>query len=1326
MLALLCVLAMVLLMCPPGAFAVGTPIALGTVVDQNGNAVPGQRVELHSPNGVYSFNRISGIDGGFGFYSEDVDILANTPPSGTMMVLEVIASAGYNVLENNLQQMEWTGSTFAGSPFVLPVASAHKTVTGTVTKSDSGEPVQGVSIVGFPSNAWGVRSISATTDNNGEYSLSLQDGISSWSVQAEMNLADHNTDYLPISSPTQISFSPDTSAESATYNATVAPTNASISVRVLDQNGDGLTTQDFNGDCGIMSEDGNIGTFRKVNNNSELVNVGVFSGSYNFWCWHPALTGASFNITDSKFTVLPGEAKSLGTIQAVVNTAAIAGTVMDVNGTPLPGKNIVLMRQGMPDFIQARSDANGVYSATVGTGVWMVGMDQGGPGVQFDAYRPIAPRTVTISESEQIVSDADLVLEVMNQQLAGTVTDNNGNIISSFFGGVMVDTSSGSFFGGIDQSGQYQVWLPESVSGVVRVKVMTSPMSGYGMDGEQEVTIAGPLTTQNLTLLPYDATISGTLYDTLGNAIAGSGGTFGGGEGEQPESLVVIAVDPEGNLAFSPVGTDGSYRLSVLSGRDWNVTYQDERQSSEATIVSPLAQSNLISVGSGETVTADLVAFTKQATISGRVLYADGTAAVQVPVMASNIPILKNAGVFDPGDMVQVTSSTDALGDYTLNIPAGEFVVFAGMTPEMDATVIQPESNTALVGVGEDTTINLQYRTADATLSGTVYNTNGQLVTNGKVNGSSASGGFVRTEMGADGTYSLPVLSGENWKITVSTLIDSEVYALRNHSETPAVGTNSVDLTVEDIGINAPGGVTQTADVTSFITLTNDVGVMAQFMPFSLGSSGNVTVSLTPEVNLTDNETGSSASIGYDISARDSSGKPIKELDGPVKIIMPYDEAVLRANGIDESHVMTQNYSSNSGMYNGERMISTINTARNYVLTYSMHLSSFSVLGAATDSFDTAGVGSIAVSHQNGHGDYAVANTAGDREDSWQGYNPNLTGNFKSLAVDYNGDGIEEILTYPQTEGLGCHVRAFSMGPVTEDTSAAFIGLNNEEKGGCNLTAGDVNGDGTKDLIVTPMFKGDLVQTWTYDGESFNQADQWKPFGDNYDGRIDAAAGDIDGDGIDEIAVIPAKEAATNLRVYDVSDGVSLIKWRYAFARSETVGAQVEMGDVNGDGYAEIVTATVGDGRVRVFGLEDGELNIQNELQPFGTGYDKGISSALGDVNGDGAIDMVFAPTSGPTNLQVYTVNSEGEFDRINWAFAYGSRFIGETPLSMSVRDVDNDGDADVVVAPGKGGGPLVKAFTYNPDSNRLTLTNHFYAFSERDKGGVNVQVLRK
>jgi hypothetical protein len=149
-----------------------------------------------------------------------------------------------------------------------------------------------------------------------------------------------------------------------------------------------------------------------------------------------------------------------------------------------------------------------------------------------------------------------------------------------------------------------------------------------------------------------------------------------------------------------------------------------------------------------------------------------------------------------------------------------------------------------------------------------------------------------------------------------------------------------------------------------------------------------------------------------------------------------------------------------------------------------------------------------------------------------------------------------------------------------------------------------------------------------------------------------------------------------------------------AYEITFTGGVYVAVGDVNGDGADDIVTGTGNGGGalVKVFNGPDGAL-----LQSF-YAYDEafrgGTTVAAGDVNSDGRADI--GTGAGPGGGPHVKVISGLDRTLLFSEFPYDIAFRGG--VFVALGDVNNDGRADLTTGPGFGGGPHVKVYSVQPN----------------------------
>jgi VCBS repeat protein/FG-GAP repeat protein len=211
---------------------------------------------------------------------------------------------------------------------------------------------------------------------------------------------------------------------------------------------------------------------------------------------------------------------------------------------------------------------------------------------------------------------------------------------------------------------------------------------------------------------------------------------------------------------------------------------------------------------------------------------------------------------------------------------------------------------------------------------------------------------------------------------------------------------------------------------------------------------------------------------------------------------------------------------------------------------------------------------------------------------------------------------------------------------------------------------------------------------------------------------VRVAVGDVNGDGEADVIVGAGSGGGPHIKIFDGEDG-TLIREFFAFDASFHGGLFVAAGDINGDGFDDVIVGAGDSGgpHVRVFSGADG--TILRELFAFDAGFRGGVRVASGDVNGDGFDDIIVgAGIGGGPHVKVIS-GADGTL--LNQFFAFNAGFRGG--VFVSSLDADDDGDDDIVTSAGEGGGPHVII----RDGNSLAIMKSFFAFEEGFRGGVRV-----
>jgi uncharacterized repeat protein (TIGR01451 family) len=295
--------------------------------------------------------------------------------------------------------------------------------------------------------------------------------------------------------------------------------------------------------------------------------------------------------------------------------------------------------------------------------------------------------------------------------------------------------------------------------------------------------------------------------------------------------------------------------------------------------------------------------------------------------------------------------------------------------------------------------------------------------------------------------------------------------------------------------------------------------------------------------------------------------------------------------------------------------------------------------------------------------------------------------------------------------------------PQTGTLRFDFLGFDPSFHGGVRVAVGDVNGDGIPDIIAAQgpgdSSSGDSL-VHVYDGSSgqplAGSLGSFDPFS-GFHGGLYVASADLNGDGFFDVVVAEDAGGQPRVKVYSGKDG-SVLDDFLALDSSFTGGVRLAVGDVNGDGHADIVAAAGPGGPPLVEVFEGSDL-AQGIIRPvlsfdaYDPSFTGGVYVATGDVHGDGIRKILTgAGPGGEPRVQVFD-GITGQLLQSFLAFAPG--FAGG--VRVAAADVNGDGRPDIVAAEGPGGVPRVRGF----DGLSLDRLDQFLAFDAKIRDGVFV-----
>lgn len=657
-------------------------------------------------------------------------------------------------------------------------------------------------------------------------------------------------------------------------------------------------------------------------------------------------------------TDINGSPKSGMTFALTTADKTITGKTVDTSGTAIQNVEVYAYNPKGGMNAHTTSDSTGAFTLNVTEGTYKVGAfipgmpNSSEVSALVDGSSVYIDGSPTASTGSSGLNPFNIKISKTSITIQGRVSDGSSAIANSAVWAHRTDSPMPPIRTMTDSTGNYTLYVS---AGTWKIE---SDAPGYGYLGSITATVTSTsLTSQDFTVASGQGSISGTVDiagdDTDSGVIVTAFGSSGINESTTASDgtyklsvpygtyTVKVFIPGIGNQAPLTVVVDGdevganfttatprgfTITLDEAVSDDTLITFNDQNGNGNQLVIPAGSTSGLIQLeGGAYYIETDIpgvefedvvVAGAEFNNINGtpstdNTVEMDGTGdnlTIALPVLYSVSGQVLNGGSGLNDVSVQITDTTSknsfsvitsnngaggALdGEYLVKLPAGTYTILPNK-PGYDTTPI--DVTISATSTGNNFTLTANSRTVTGSVK--VGSTG---ISGARVYAEGAGGGFETTSTTTDGTYSISVKPGI-WTLNAvaegysgATAIQVDVTATndtdKNFTVTALSGGSLLEEPQTESLTPANGGiVTDTATNTEVVVPPNALG--------SETDPGQMTIAETNEVF--DTPSAKPIGNGQEISATDSNGNPITNLDDAVTITLQKTLAELTAEGVD-------------------------------------------------------------------------------------------------------------------------------------------------------------------------------------------------------------------------------------------------------------------------------------------------------------------------------------------------------------------------------------------------------------------------------------------
>lgn len=922
----------------------------------------------------------------------------------------------------------------------MTLGKASKFITGTVkTKDGKGVPCANVNANKLGGGGWA----NTQTASDGSYTLAVAAG--SWGLNVNPNTSWDcpQPDWIYMDSSPVIEFDSSVTSQTETANFTVTKATAKITGTVKTKSGNAVTSGNVN--ANLQTKEG-----RNLWQNGQIgadgaYTINIIAGTYDLNVW---TSNNQLFAKNQKVTVDDGKTATVNFTMSE-KLAHIKGSVTDASGNPLQNVqingNLDCGPNGCSAWSNTTTDASGAFDLAATAGRWNLNVDTSRGGLPY-VYGG-QPMDVYVASETATVTGVVFALTYADVTVTGNVIGPDGKKFTDFPGWAYVrptTVSEGGWreYGGPINGGKFDFRAPSKLLSTAELGIHMGSNSRYTATPVSITLVADATIQQDITVQENNAAIYGRFLNSAGLPLGRcdfSGEVFANGGNNEwhgttinpdctyeisllagdyrmgyhvresngilnspprdekvtvtantrvewnPKVLVgdaqvrVLILKPDGTPADrvwlwadnheevdamrrqvedqqrgdnfqGPGGTKSPEELFKYCSKSEN-----EKECGEFKLPpgsegpggckTALACTKICKQpknksmcenaikGTGEVVTSSKVK------LSASVLRRKAAVASLKPVRAKG----ESEKSSDPFDSMMINSGIESEnGVATLWLISGhEYTIGGGLPPE--SNFMPPKFERVNLKSNKEASVTLRLSKPDGKMSGVVLY-NGVAVRDGWINGWCENGTNTGSPV-VNGTYQLNYVFNSVCHFNAGSN-DGTNY-LHSEDKIVTIGTQKsmkVNFTLGKALFNIPPSVTETWDSTTPKVLTLGDGTTVNIPANTIASSGNITVSANPTINVQSQTTAIPIGYGYNFTATDSNGQEVSTFNGNITACFKYSDGQLQEFGLTESTLVPSYWDTGSKTWKKPSNV-TQDMDNKTVCTTTNHFTSFAVVG---------------------------------------------------------------------------------------------------------------------------------------------------------------------------------------------------------------------------------------------------------------------------------------------------------------------------------------------------------------------------------------------